>query len=461
MRSLGAALAAAALGLALAGCQAADSSPQRTAPRASASLTAPSTDTATSDTVTPAIEVWRAERGVPLSPIVGAGDVGVYYAERHREIVVVALDLRTGRELWSRSGPSTQPYDARPTVTASGDVAVVLDDAGRMSAAGLDPRTGRILWTSPPADSAALFRGCTSDPDQLCVRLDGKDWRVGSDGALRRAPMRDGMVVNFDGRTLSGVEDGHARWVTWMDHLRKHWTVFNAWFHPQHDRYLLEVVRRTNDLEIKASGVGVMALDAADGHVVWTHRSARFCPLVIPEDRIRVADEGPRFQTLCVYRGGTVHNPRLRGTSHFDLDGTDYMGIDLVTGKQVWRRFASSGMRGSGPTSSDGTEVYLHRATGDQLIEMGTGAVRTVPDDYISWVQDVSVASRGASASTRVERTGIFAPQRSGRRAEELFWPLPEHLGAIAGDVHAITTADAVVGYRAGITSATPVLKSP
>lgn len=169
------------------------------------------------------------------------------------------------------------------------------------------------------------------------------------------------------------------------------------------------------------------------------------CPLTLPDDRIYVETEFPRYQTFCVYSGEEILN-WWEGTGEWDVT-TDLVGIDLVTGKEIWRRPQGEAVD-FGVATLDGEYAYVDLQVDDELIEMATGKVREVPEDYLAWIpQDYMIDPMGKSG---YQRAGHFQPQRERADAWQLYWPLPEHLGASAGGIHALMTDDAIVGYRAG-----------
>lgn len=448
MRSLGAAIAAAMLTTVLAGCGGHEVTP-RPAPHSSARSTSPA-----SPIVTPAVEVWRADHGIPISPVVSTdGHIGVYYAARKGKLVIVGLDLATGHELWSRPGPADPPVDARPAPLASGAVAVVLGKGSETAAAGIDPHTGATLWETTSARTMSRYWWCTADRKRLCVSLDGKRWAIDATGTAHPDADEDGVSADFAKGTISLVEGGRKAWTITMDDLRKGWTVRTTYNTVRAGRILLTMTRDTKKPTLRPSEVATAALDAADGRLVWIRTAEELCPLTLPDDRIWAPTEQPRYDTLCHYRGGTMVNlwTSMGGRDH--TTATDYVGVDLASGKEIWRRFAGTGRHEDGPPSADGTAAYIDLQVGDELVDMRTGKGRPVPDDYVAWVsQDYAVTDSvdPRVAARSLQRSGHFEPRRQGSTAHQLYWPLPEYLGVVAGDIHALMTDDAIVGYRAG-----------
>jgi len=114
--------------------------------------------------VTPAVEVWRA----------AGGDIGVYYVVRHDKVVIAALDLRTGKELWARPGARDQPYNLRPVLTPAGDVAVVLGKGDTSTPRGSIRAPARCVEAARPRSGPRRTGGAPLPGTDLCINTDGQ-----------------------------------------------------------------------------------------------------------------------------------------------------------------------------------------------------------------------------------------------------------------------------------------------
>jgi glucose dehydrogenase len=101
---------------------------------------------------------------------------------------VVALDARTGRQLWVSRIPASGPISCtagRPAVTADRVVAMLI--TGEMY--GLDRRTGKVVW-STPRDSAA-YLSVLSSP----VAYDGVIYAGAANDHVKAVRARDGETL--------------------------------------------------------------------------------------------------------------------------------------------------------------------------------------------------------------------------------------------------------------------------
>jgi outer membrane protein assembly factor BamB len=173
---------------------------------------------------------WRflTDGGVISSPAIVGNRVYIGSGDGH----LYALDLRSGKELWSFDAGA--PIASSPAV--AGDLVIVGTYDGRFVA--LDARTGAVKWklstgpllpfpwghesgdryTSSPTivNDVALFGagdGCLYAVD---VATGKQRWRVPTDGRIRTSPaMANGVVfaTSFDGRVYAfDLSTGKERW---------------------------------------------------------------------------------------------------------------------------------------------------------------------------------------------------------------------------------------------------------
>lgn len=138
---------------------------------------------------------WPATMQRRVNGITWAGDTLYVAAERTRVPntsfitgLVVALDARTGREIWRYEGPNPQNENgiiAPPAVAGSRVLAV---EGGRVAfAIGLDRATGRELWRTPLAGSSGI--------DHELVVVGGIAYGGSSDTRVHAFDVETGRVI--------------------------------------------------------------------------------------------------------------------------------------------------------------------------------------------------------------------------------------------------------------------------
>ena len=390
MRSLGVAILAAAFLLALSACRSDSAHHRALAPGAASSAAA-----APSTLVRPAVEAWRDDAGTPISPIVAAGDgVGVVYIRRHGAIAVVAIDLADGRELWTKRAPDNLDDAAMPFATGR-LIAVALVAGPTSYAAGLDPRTGREVWSSPHWKQMSDFWWNGADHSALTVTGDGATWlaptKAISAGRSHRGEPFEVYTDLLNGvgfadesdQAIRRVRHAKVAWVATNAELRPGWHVVSGLNHVQHGRVVINMVEDDAAARVRPHQMAVVVLDARDGHVVWSRRATELCALIEPRDKPS-GEQVPRYETFCEYHGGTLENI-MRPGGHAAVGTTDLLGVDIVTGREIWRRPYGHAI-GTGPASTEsGEQAYLSSSRGEELIDMRTGTSHAVPADFVAW----------------------------------------------------------------------------
>lgn len=133
--------------------------------------------------------VMRNGFGEGLAPVL-AGDVLVQVCDQEQDSFVLALDTRTGKELWrsARAEPSTW---ATPLVTSVGDTLQVVT-GGTTKVRSYAPRDGQLLWECAglglnviPAlmrhDDLVLTMSGYRDPRLMAIRLGKSGDLTGTD----------------------------------------------------------------------------------------------------------------------------------------------------------------------------------------------------------------------------------------------------------------------------------------
>lgn len=177
------------------------------------------------------VERWRQAvvadtRGVPLGSFTAVSDGAVVVslaAERGlvRHRAVVGLDASTGEILWQRVLPQ-DGLGGQPLVV---DDRVVLwwDDEGEPALVALDPRSGAELWSSPPSDSPGAGPLRLVDGRIHAGTIDGTILTVDAATGVERgrfsldAPFLVGIAgiasrpAVVDGKLMFGSDDGVFR----------------------------------------------------------------------------------------------------------------------------------------------------------------------------------------------------------------------------------------------------------
>lgn len=147
--------------------------------------------------------LWTADLGVEwpataqgrVNGITAAGDTLYVSAQRTRVPntsfttgLVVALDARTGREIWRYEGPDPQNENAILAPPAVAGSRVLAVEGGRVAfAIGLDAATGQVAWRTPLAASSGI--------DHQLVVVDGIAYGGSSDTKVHAFDVETGRVI--------------------------------------------------------------------------------------------------------------------------------------------------------------------------------------------------------------------------------------------------------------------------
>ena len=235
---------------------------------------------------------------------------------------VAALSASTGAQLWSVPAAGVEPgFPPRlPTyfvVYANGVVCVLGADG---SIAGLDPRTGRLLWRRPPA-SAGFGAGAAAEGGVLYVP------EISSDG-----------VAALDVRT------GQPRWTASTPSVASTLLVLDS------------VIAGTPTASPSYdAGSLTFALDKATGRPLW---QANFDTATYSS----IAGEGDR-----VY----VHVDLLNGAA---TEGNAIYALAARTGRKLWYRAFPSQSIGGAIVAADGLLYASFTQGGLRALSPATGA---------------------------------------------------------------------------------------
>lgn len=230
-------------------------------------------------------QLWQADVGSRTSQWCGASPI-VY-----KDLVIVnagvesgslvALDRRTGREVW-RAGDIRYSYNTPILVELpTGKTELVVEvggggEAGRGKLLGLDPDRGQLLWS------------CAGDDGYICPSV------VASDGVIYAVPRSTVLAVRAGGR--GDVTQSHRLWTA-----RKGTNVPSPVVHEGHLYWAQESAgiaycaeaetgRMVYDQRLEGAGEIYASPVLADGKLYYVSRKGR----------IYVLAAGPAFEQLAV-----------------------------------------------------------------------------------------------------------------------------------------------------------------
>jgi outer membrane protein assembly factor BamB len=345
-------------------------------------------------------------------PVIGPNGVGVGYGKAFAVIGrgrVVALDLETGKQVWSRKvnlhlqdGVSIQPTVVDGLVLLStfpGNIAEQDFPAGvRGVLQALDQRTGKRVWKFDTVKGTTIWGnddvnagGGAWYPPAVDLERGIAYWGTGNPApwpGTKEFPggtSRKGPNLYSDSVLAVGIRDGKLRW---YQQANPH-DLFD------HDLQLTMLVDDAGgrQLVIASGKLGIVfAYDAKTGDPVWetpvgTHLNddLKELPVTTP------VSPGPLGGVLTpmAHADGVIYVPVVENpatyvpavpnfVSDFDLGGGEglLVAIDATTGDILWEHKLDKGMNLGGATvvndlvftsTNDGTVYALDRSTGDEV----------------------------------------------------------------------------------------------
>lgn len=283
----------------------------------------------------PPKEIWRRPMGESYAGFVISGGLAVTIEQRNNDEVVVALDLKTGKDVWTRAYPGYFQEELggngpRATPTIDGNDVFALGAAGMLAC--LDLATGEEKWKTnilKDADAKNITWGMSGAPlvtaDKVIVNPGGPSekgvvaydrrtgkiaWSNGSNRAGYSSPVLATIqnvpqVLVLDSEELAsyGLEDGAILW-------RYPFKTFNGINVGQ------PLVLPQNQVFISAGydkGASLVQVTLAEG--VWT------------TNEVWQSKQMKCKMGSCIYHDGFIYG--------FD-DGI-FACIDASTGKRQWK----------------------------------------------------------------------------------------------------------------------------
>jgi outer membrane protein assembly factor BamB len=280
-------------------------------------------------------ERWRTKVGLGhASPVIEGGRVYVHARQGDRE-VVTALDLETGRQVWSdayeapyRINPAAAAHGPGPksTPAATGGALFTFGISGILTA--YDTATGKVRWRTRPVQDQPVFGTATSplvDGAHVIVHVGGQE---------------SGALTAFDAAT------GEVRW---------RWTGGA----PAYASPVIATFGGVRQL-VTQSRTHVVGVAAADGRLLWEipfttpYDQNAVTPLVLGDTviysglsggttAVRPRREGQRWTVAPVWKNDEVAlymtSPVAQGTTLFGLSHRNrgqFFALDAETGKTLW-----------------------------------------------------------------------------------------------------------------------------
>jgi len=215
-------------------------------------------------------ELWRhplpapiVEFGASSSPVL-VGDLVIQVCDADLDSFVVAVDKRTGRQVWKTPRPEHRRGFSTPFLWRhAGGVELVVN--GSIKASSYDPQTGKLLWTC-----RGMARVANASPTAGDGLLFIASWNIGGDAGDRLTlPPHEEFLAqhdkNKDGNlTKEEFPSGPFRDRYTQFDLNKDGLVTKAEYLGMADQF----VKAENAIfAIKPGGRG----DITDSHVVWKH----------------------------------------------------------------------------------------------------------------------------------------------------------------------------------------------
>ncbi|MBX3420194.1 MAG: PQQ-like beta-propeller repeat protein [Pirellulaceae bacterium] len=307
-------------------------------------------------------ELWRRPMGGGYAACVLAGGVAVTIDQRGEEEVVVALDLKTGQDRWTRGYAghfieSMGGNGPRATPTIAGDEVFALGASGLLVA--LDLATGNEKWKTNILEDA----GAQNIKWGMC----GAPLVTADKVIVNPGGAKDSGLVAYDRATGQkrwsggGSEAGYASPVLGTIHGSQQVVIFDA--------------------------VGVAGHDLENGAELWRFSFPTFnginCgqPLVLPDNRVfisagydagsvllQIGHEGDQWTVAPVWRSKRLKCKMGTVIVHegfaYGLDDGILCCVDMNNGERKWK----SGRYGHGQILLRGTTLVIQAESGDLVL---------------------------------------------------------------------------------------------
>nr|WP_269474630.1 hypothetical protein [Phytohabitans flavus] len=349
------------------------------------------------------------------------GGVAVAYLVEAKELYLIGMDPKTGKELWRQLASPGQITPGIPVTVQDVDDKVVYmrperGDPRFTRLVIADPKTGADIVVSGPAIVSSSLSSCGADvctTARRSVNARGTLHRLRvADGKLAEEPAQaaipagarsigDGGLLDLGIRSPQREEfalfsDNKVRWrIPVTDAFPPGYSTDYGWrFHHYESQKLIvgniypDVKRApdssfTRQLEGRAAAAGISTVD---GSVLWKEPGADlFCRGAIDVEDPATEDLIP---VRCRYRGIETYDGKTRQVSHRDLSVT-VEGFSPTTGKTTWTVDAGPAdllvEPGNGQVTAGRTTVMARFGAEPLAIDIATGKTTVPASDATFW----------------------------------------------------------------------------
>lgn len=415
-------------------------------------------------TTGPAKAIWHLRDAVPLSNVISAPHgVGVYFAKTGGSAHIRAIDVRTGRVRWSK--PIAPSASIGTPVVVGTDVVYFAPTKKAKPERGVltfaDATSGKVTKRADtPYVPSSIFR-CLTGTDAACTYSHPADGSAEQDLVHRMTAHSDDVTAlpgentnfAFSGKNVERFE-GHANKPVWSKPLKSLFPKSGSakalgYAHDPVSGVQLLSLGPATKASIPASSVRAVGVDAATGRVLWRRSGVSFsCGTPDLDQRGFGLRSHAEILPMCRWTAGTLtgdgFTPKARGLKY------DVVGLNVRTGTIVWSVAAgsTSSTHITLSTNDNGRSFFMTHHGQATVVDVATGKTTAVGPAYQHWkprAGTVPLRFAGRSVRTTLELTVPYTrstPDSIIRR------PVPDAMGATAGDVHAIALHDEVVGVR-------------
>lgn len=381
----------------------------------------PAPDAATRETAGSgsAEELWSIDLDVVGQPV-AAGDVAVVYTSEGEGLDLVGIDATTGEELWRHgASPGSVPpgISIEPAVVPGPDddpVVAYFRPAGsdlRAEMVAIDATTGQDIATTEPVYAIDLPDTCDDGTD-VCTRTTTEE---GEPRARIRLDLETGTAVEEpepladyqrsigshgltdlrtgDVEAIARVDGPRVLWATPVaEAFGPGWSTNGGWwfeFDAEDGLFVGSVApprpaATTPSFEIDLAVSTMVALDGADGSVVWSDEgSGAWCASSLAIPRALDAEDRAGPPIRCRVTGSALVDRQEEGPTFTDVTVT-LEGYDRTTGETSWSLPVGDTpelLDGGGTSAvADARSTVLPTAEGILVVDLVRGTAREVGD---------------------------------------------------------------------------------
>lgn len=390
---------------------------------------------------------WQLVDATPVSYAVALDEhTVVYYAVKRRQLYLRAVDPASGTVRWEKRSALPEPHQVEPLVVEGAVVHLFPASRGRAALQFL-AADGEVIsaipgirgLSDPPWSCSSGARVCfavkkgrrhtsysarPSEPQPVKESTWGSNELTFERSAIHFTGGGQNWRLPYARFAPKNAWDG---WFTWRIDDASRLTFFTVEFRP-------------NSGPVMARDTLLLAIDRR-GKIRWKRRGAVPCTPESPVTSPGYTTKG--ILAVCLPQGpisdGRGHDSRV--SARFEL-----AGINVRTGKLVWRRPAGKKASVESVTSIDGRQADVMVGDEYRSIDLVTGRVDANPT-RLRWRAERRRVPL-AKAHAYVVPSWVVEPVKDARAVDDLTVPLPEGLVARAGGTDVIALPGRLVGIR-------------